>query len=54
MAGGGELITVVSGVDADLTEVNDLVAWLETSYPGLEVVHHGGGQPLWPLIVGVE
>ncbi len=54
VAGGGELITIVSGVDADPTEVEMLIAWLESSNPGLDVVHHDGGQPLWPIIVGVE
>ena len=54
VAAGGEMVTIVAGTDADAHEVTGLIAWLESSYPGLDVVLHDGGQPLWPLIVGVE
>jgi dihydroxyacetone kinase-like predicted kinase len=54
MAAGGELFTIISGADAQAPETADLIAWLESTSPALEVVLHDGGQPFWPLIVGVE
>lgn len=54
LAVGGELVTIVSGSEVDHRDVDALVSWLVASRPGIDVVHHGGGQPLWPLIVGVE
>lgn len=53
MITGGELVTLVPGIDGvDVAEA--LTLWLESSHPGVEVVTVDGGQPLWPLIVGVE
>lgn len=54
LAIGGELVTLVLGVDAgrDLSEV--LPEWLAESYPLTDVVVYDGGQPLWPIIMGVE
>lgn len=51
---GGELVTLVTGADAttDLTE--ELPDWLARAYPVVEVVVYEGGQPLWPIIMGVE
>jgi len=31
-----------------------MVEWIERTYPLVDVVSHDGGQPLWPLILGVE
>ena len=50
---GTELVTLVLGVDGEgLAE--RLEEWLGRSHPGIEVAVHDGGQPLWPLIIGVE
>ncbi len=54
VAAGGEIVTIVAGADADAPAVSGLIEWLESSYPGIDVVLHDGGQPLWPIIVGVE
>lgn len=54
LAVGGELVTIVSGCDVTPGDVEALATWLEHAHPGVEVLHHAGGQPLWPLIVGVE
>ena len=51
---GGELVTIVAGDGADgvlTTRVSRAVA---KSHPGLEVAVFEGGQPFWPLILGVE
>lgn len=51
---GGELVTLVSGADADPEMVTELAANLTRAHAGVEVAVIAGGQPLWPLIVGVE
>ena len=54
LAVGGELVTIVLGQDAGSELSVDLPRWLEAEFPLVEVVVHDGGQPLWPIIVGVE
>lgn len=54
LAVGGELVTVVLGADAGPELREDLPDWLAAQHPLTEVVIHDGGQPLWPLIIGVE
>jgi len=54
LAVGGELVTLVSGLDADSTLTEDLPEWLTERYPLVDVAVHDGGQPLWPMILGVE
>lgn len=53
MAGGGELVTLVGGVDGD-----DLVAQLqrrvEAEHPGVDVIVYDGGQERYPLLLSVE
>lgn len=51
---GGELVTLVLGSDADPQWAVDLADALERSHAGIDVVTVDGGQPLWPLIIGVE
>lgn len=54
LSAGAELATVVRGVDADEELVGSVVAAIEARHPAVEVVVYDGGQPLWPLIFGVE
>jgi dihydroxyacetone kinase-like predicted kinase len=54
LAVGGELVTLVPGEQADQPLRTGLRDWLESAFPLVEVVEHDGGQPLWPLIMGVE
>jgi DAK2 domain fusion protein YloV len=53
LGGGGELVTLVTGEDAD-----DLAArcetWVEAHHPGVDVVVYDGGQARYPLLVAVE
>ncbi len=54
LASGGELLTVVAGEDAT-PALGDAVARLaRTSRRDLEVTQLYGGQPLYPLLLGVE
>ena len=54
LAIGGELVTLVLGADAGRELSEDLPEWLAERYPLTDVVVHDGGQPLWPIIMGVE
>ena len=51
---GGELVTLVFGSESSDQFADGLVRWLAVEYPMVEVVSCEGGQPLWPLIIGVE
>ncbi|PSL05901.1 hypothetical protein CLV30_10352 [Haloactinopolyspora alba] len=54
LAAGGELVTVVTGADA----ADDLAAGVETAvrkaHPEVDTVVYDGGQPRYPLLLGVE
>jgi dihydroxyacetone kinase-like predicted kinase len=54
LAIGGELVTLVTGADATTELTEDLPEWLVVAFPLAEVVVYPGGQPLWPIIMGVE
>jgi hypothetical protein len=51
---GGELVTLLTGDGAPDDLADQLRRALRRTHPGVEVVVHDGGQPFWPLIVGVE
>lgn len=52
--GGGELVTVVRGAEWESSEAEAFAESLQRRHPGVDVVSIDGGQPLWPVIVGVE
>jgi dihydroxyacetone kinase-like predicted kinase len=53
LAGGGELVTIVSGEDGvELAE--RVAAHVEQQHPTVDVAVHEGGQPRYPLLVSVE
>lgn len=53
LAAGGELVTLVGGVDAgDLAE--RATAWVEEFHPHVDVVVYDGGQERYPLLMSVE
>ena len=54
LSSGGELVTLVTGEEAGEGLADELDEWLSATHPGLDLVGVRGGQPLWPLIVGVE
>jgi dihydroxyacetone kinase-like predicted kinase len=54
LAIGGELTTLVWGVDAPPGLREGVTRWIEERFPLVEVAEFDGGQPLWPLIIGVE
>ncbi|MGA0932455.1 MAG: DAK2 domain-containing protein [Candidatus Nanopelagicales bacterium] len=54
LSSGGELVSVVRGCDLTQAEVDDLDDRVQRGHPGVDVVVIDGGQPLWPVIIGVE
>ena len=52
---GGELVTLVRGDEADEdARRRRSRGALRREHHGVEVVVYDGGQPFWPLILGVE
>jgi dihydroxyacetone kinase-like predicted kinase len=55
LAGGGELVTLVSGADdADGALAARCAAWVEEHHPAVDVVVYDGGQDRYPLLMSVE
>ncbi|HEU5241553.1 MAG TPA: dihydroxyacetone kinase, partial [Ornithinibacter sp.] len=54
LSAGGELVTLVLGADAEPGLGQRVKGALERDRPELEVVVIDGGQPVYPLLVGVE
>lgn len=60
LGGGGELVTLVEGDPASgggaptAGLAADVAAYVEDTYPGVEVTVYDGGQDRYPLLVGVE
>ncbi len=54
LSAGGELVTLVVGADAEPGLGDGVASALEHDRPELEVVVIDGGQPVYPLLVGVE
>ncbi|GAA5122931.1 DAK2 domain-containing protein [Alloalcanivorax gelatiniphagus] len=53
LAGGGELVTIVSG-DGGVALADAVAAHVERRHPTVDVAVHVGGQPRYPLLVSVE
>lgn len=49
-----ELVTVITGADADAEETTELEEWFAERFPDVELEHHEGNQPLYPYLFGVE
>jgi fatty acid kinase len=52
--GDGELLTMITGSDADPATTASLQAWLGDEHRDVQVEVHAGGQPLYPYLFGVE
>ncbi|KQV72891.1 Dak phosphatase [Nocardioides sp. Root122] len=53
LAGGGELVTIVSG-EGGVELADRVAAHVEERHPTVDVSVHEGGQPRYPLLVSVE
>jgi uncharacterized protein len=54
LSGGGELVTLVTGAQAPPGLAGDLTTHIEQRWKFVEAQAHEGGQPHYPLLVGVE
>ena len=54
LLGGGELVTIVTGEQAPAGAAERLTEQVEKAHPAVEVVSYAGGQPHYPLLLGVE
>lgn len=54
LAAGGELVTLVTGADADGELAERVRAVVQAENPEVDTVVYGGGQPRYPLLIGVE
>lgn len=50
----GELLTIITGADADPAVTTAIEAWLGDEHADVQVELHRGGQPLYPYLFGVE
>ncbi len=51
---GGDLLTLLTGEDAEPGKTAELCEWVADNYPELELELQAGGQPLYPYILAVE
>ncbi len=49
-----EIVTVITGEDADAETTEALTEWLEETYPDAEVDEQVGDQPIYPYLFSVE
>jgi DAK2 domain fusion protein YloV len=49
-----ELITVLTGADVDDDDTAELQRWISARFPDVDVEVHGGRQPHYPYLLGVE
>jgi dihydroxyacetone kinase-like predicted kinase len=49
-----EVVTILYGVDVTEEELNDIISYLEYTYPFLEVGAISGGQKVYSFIISVE
>jgi dihydroxyacetone kinase-like predicted kinase len=54
LSAGGELVTLVRGVGADDDLLSDLTARVRERFPTVDIEVVDGGQPRYPLLLGVE
>jgi DAK2 domain fusion protein YloV len=54
LIGGGELLTIVVGADVDPSLGAQLDDYVRATRPVVETVVHHGGQPTYPVMLGVE
>jgi dihydroxyacetone kinase-like predicted kinase len=54
LGGGGELVTIVGGVDDTDGLADRCAAYVEEHHPAVDVVVYDGGQERYPLLMAVE
>ena len=54
LGSGGELVTLVTGADAEAGLADAVVAHLHRTRPEVDTLVYAGDQPRYPLLIGVE
>jgi uncharacterized protein len=54
LGSGGELVTLVTGAEADDGLADAVVEHLHRTRPEVDSLVYAGGQPRYPLLIGVE
>ncbi len=54
LAAGGELVTLVTGAEAEATLADGVVETVHRVHPEIDTLVYEGGQPRYPLLIGVE
>ncbi len=54
LSAGGELVTVVTGAEADASLAEGVQTWVRKTHLEADTVVYEGGQPRYPLLLGVE
>ena len=54
LGSGGELVTLVRGADADADLADAVARRVRSARPEVDTVVYEGGQPRYPLLIGVE
>jgi len=54
LVSGDEILTILTGENADTEQTEALEQWLIEQFPNVEVEVHEGGQPLYPYLFAVE
>ena len=54
LTASGELVTIVTGLDATTEQMAIITGWLGEHARGHDVEVHHGGQPLYPYLFGIE
>ncbi|GAA0135748.1 DAK2 domain-containing protein [Paenibacillus sp. YSY-4.3] len=54
LEGGDEIVTILVGEEASPEMTNELVSWINETYPDVEVEAHNGGQPIYYYLFSVE
>jgi hypothetical protein len=54
IGGDGELLTIITGAEADAATTTSIEGWLADEHADVQVELHRGGQPLYPYLFGVE
>jgi DAK2 domain fusion protein YloV len=54
LQGGDEILTILSGQDAQNNITESMISWVSENYPDVEVEIHEGGQPIYFYLFSVE
>lgn len=49
-----EILTVITGEDAQSDMTTQLEEWIENEYPDVEIEIHKGDRPIYPYLFAVE